>query len=214
MNDQFISPTSTRRAFLVSSGSILLLAGCGNLIGPSGTSQIYVLTPDLNVLPPGASVAWQLVVAKPEAPQSLNTDRIALMRGAILDYYADAVWNDVVPQLLQTTFVEAFEKSGRISAVAKDVAGIRADYILECEIRHFEARYDTQDGAPTVVVDFSVKLLSAQRREIVATREVRNEAKASANSIVAAVSAFDIAMAKTLDETVRWVLETGTPIRR
>jgi len=67
-----------------------------------------------------------------------------------MDYYANSQWTDRVPLLLQSLLVEAFEKSGRIAAVGRETAGIRADYVLETEIRDFEAYYAVPDAAPNV----------------------------------------------------------------
>ena len=90
--------------------------------------------------------------------------------------------------------------------VAKDVAGIRAEYVLQSEIRSFEARYDHGDAPPVIVVDVALRLLAVQSGTIVAAREFRSR-RASANSIAAAVAAFDMAVSVELAEIVRWIGE-------
>ena len=73
----------SRRGLLVSSTALLLLSGCGGLIGPSNPPpQIYVLEPDLHGLSDVPEVSWQLAVGTPDASESLDATRIALHRGA------------------------------------------------------------------------------------------------------------------------------------
>lgn len=193
---------------VVSLAAFLVLAGCGSLIGPSNPApQIYRLEPPLSAPAAGARVSWQLDVAKPEASQTLNSERIALVRGAVMDYYAGVQWNDTTPQLVQSLLVEAFERSGRVAAVAPESEGLRADYTLATEIRDFDAQYATENGAPKVVVEIEAKLLDP-RGQVVATLDARHTANAERNSVAAAVAAFDQALGATLDEIVVWALQS------
>ena len=60
----------------------------------------------------------RLVVDIPIASESLDTDRIALIRDRTkFDYYANSLWTDRVPLLVQTLLVEAFENDGSIAQV-------------------------------------------------------------------------------------------------
>jgi cholesterol transport system auxiliary component len=202
----------TRRTVLVGGASTVCLAACSGIIGPTNApAQIYVLAPDLQAMPQLGKVSWQLSVGRPEASESLSVERIALRRGATMDYFADGQWTDNVPLLIQTLLVEAFEKSGRIGAVAKDLAAIRADYILESELHGFEARYDGGDAAPTVVVDITAKLLAAKSRDIASVHDARHESRASVNSVPAVVSAFDEATSAVLEDIVAWALGAAPP---
>lgn len=201
----------SRRSLLVVGAGVLTLGGCENLIGPPEAPRIYRLDP---VLPPptaAASVPWQLAVARPDTMHTLDTQRIALGRGATMDYFADAEWNDTVPRLLQSLLVEAFEKSGRITAVAPESDGLRADYLLATDVRDFEAQYDEPTGAPVATVDIEAKLLDA-RGNVVSSLEARRTARASANSVPAAVAAFDEALGGALAQIVAWAI-TSAPAR-
>ncbi|HUO92888.1 MAG TPA: ABC-type transport auxiliary lipoprotein family protein, partial [Rhizomicrobium sp.] len=198
----------SRRLVLLAVPTVTL-AACGSLhlLEPSNApGKIYVLVPNLPQIAGLPHSASQIAVATPEASASFATSRIAIRRQEEFDYYADAQWTDGVPQLLQTLFVEALEKNG--AAAASDVAGIRADYTVQSEVRAFEARYAQADAAPTVVVDVAVRLVAARSSGIVASREFHEEQPAAANSIPAAVAAFDQAVSALLADVVGWVLET------
>ena len=140
-----------RRLFLIGASS-LVLAACGNILGPPAASQIYVLRP----APPaqgGDKISWALSIDKPDASDSLDIERIALTKSDTqLDYYANAVWPDRLPNLVQTSLLAGFEATGRIESVAREEDSLHADYNLTTDIRDFEARYATPDGVPTATV--------------------------------------------------------------
>jgi cholesterol transport system auxiliary component len=154
-------------------------------------------------------VTWQLAVAAPDASESLDTPRIALHRGATLDYFADARWTDAVPILVQAKLVEAFEKSARIAAVAATSDAVRADYVVETTLRDFEARYDSQTGAPTIVVDIVVHIVTVGRNDVIATHDFHQEALAARNDIPGIVAAFDQAAGAAFEEIAGWTLHAA-----
>ena len=188
----------------------LVLAGCGSLLGPSTPpAQIYRLSPEMAAQPGGQPVVWQLAVARPDATQTLDTDRIALLRGSVMDYYADAQWTDSAPRLVQSLLVQAFDKSGRVQAASRDSASLRADMTLATELRDFEAQYDAAEGAPLVVIDIQAKMLD-QRGQVIASLDSRQTARAAQNSLPTVVAAFDEAVAASLSQIVTWSLQ-ATP---
>jgi cholesterol transport system auxiliary component len=200
-----------RRARVPVCAALLALAGCGSLIGPSNPPlQIYRLGPQFPAASGGAQVAWQLAIARPNTSQTLDSERIALSRGPTMDYFADAQWNDTAPRLLQSLIAEAFERSGRIAAVAPESEGLHTDYLLVTELRDFEAQYDSANGAPLAAVDIAAKLVDA-RGKVVAAREVNETARASQNSVASVVDAFDQATSAALADLVAWTLQSPPP---
>ena len=199
-----------RRLFLIGTSS-LVLAACGNLLGPPAPSPIYVLRP---APPPqgGDKVSWALSIVKPDASDSLDTDRIALAKSDTqLDYYANAVWPDRLPSLIQTTLLAGFEATGRIDSVARDEDSLHADYQLITDIRDFEARYSTPDGAPTVAITIVAHMAEAHSRKIVANLTVNFTEPASSNGVDAVVQAFDTALAKGIAQITSWALALPPP---
>lgn len=207
-----LPPELGRRGFLLWGAAAFLLSGCSGIIGPGRAPQLYVLHPALGPIPGATDAAWQLAVAQPSAPQSLDTERIALaLTPETMDYYANSAWQDRAPVIVQRALLEGFENSGKIAAVARDTQGIRADYLLQTDLRSFEARYDAPDMVPTVVVEIATKLLRTPDRVIVAALEVRHTAAAAANSVPAVVAAFDTALSDVVEEIVTWALKAPPP---
>ena len=201
----------SRRIFVLGASS-LVLAACGNILGPPAASQIYVLRPAPPAQAGGGKVSWALSIVKPDSSDSLDTDRIALAKSDTqLDYYANAVWPDRLPSLIQTTLLAGFEATGRIDSVARDEDALHADYQLTTDIRDFEARYATPDGAPTAAITIIAHMAEARSRKIVANLTVNFTEPASANSVDAVVQAFDIALARAMAQIVTWALNLPPP---
>jgi len=199
-----------RRVFLVGAAS-LALSGCGNLLGGAPPSQIYVLRPT-SPAQGGAKVSWALAIDKPDASDALDTERIALTKSDTqLDYYANAVWPDRLPSLIQTSLLAGFEATGRINSVARDEDALHAEYQLSTDIRDFEARYATPDGAPTATVTIVAHMAEAHSRKIVANLTVTLTEPAASNSVDAVVQAFDTALAKAVTQIVNWALGLPPP---
>ncbi|MGD0142998.1 MAG: ABC-type transport auxiliary lipoprotein family protein [Rhizomicrobium sp.] len=197
----------SRRGLLVGTASVLVLSGCSGIIGPSNPpAQIYLLQPDLHALGGSPAVTWQLSVGAPNASESLDTARIALHLGETMDYFAGAQWMDAVPILIQAKLIEAFEKSSRIAAVGATSDAVRADYVLDTTLRDFQARYDSQDGVPTIVVDIMARLVAVGHSDVVATHDFHHEAPAARNDVPSVVAAFNQAAGAALEEIVDWTL--------
>ncbi len=57
------------------------------------------------------------------------------------DYYANAAWTDRAPLMIQTLLVESLENSRRIVGVGRDPLSVRPTYVLQSELREFQAEY-------------------------------------------------------------------------
>ncbi|MEP6828962.1 MAG: ABC-type transport auxiliary lipoprotein family protein [Rhizomicrobium sp.] len=208
-------PRLDRRLFLIA-GSSMVLAACGSLtklVGPPDAPQIYALRPAVPAIQPGGNkVSWALAILKPDASSNLDSARIALARSDTqLDYYANAAWPDRLPDLVQTALLAGFEATGRIDAVSRDEDALHSDYELSTDLRDFEARYATPDGAPSVVVTVIAHMADARSRKILANLTVNFTQPASANSVDAVVQAFAAALAKAVDQITQWALALPPP---
>jgi cholesterol transport system auxiliary component len=199
-----------RRWLLLSGASLVVLAGCGGILPSPTVNKIYVLEPTKVPVAPGPKLAWGLAVEMPDASESLDSDRIAIMRTAdTLDYYADAQWADRLPALVANALVESFQASGRLDQVGLTEDALHTTYILQTQLRHFEARYDAPDGAPTILARIGARLVTQRTRTVVATFVAEQSVPAGANSIDAAVQAFDTALGNAIAQIVNWTLNTA-----
>lgn len=200
-------PTSARLSRrLVPSAFIFALAGCSGLFGGQPT-HLYRVTPKSTYPPDLPHRSVQLLVDAPFAPAGLDTARIALSRSAVsIDYFADSEWTDRAPLLVQTAILQSFENSKTITAIDRESVGLRADFILRTEIRHFEAVYDSSSGPPEVWVAINARLVNPSSRDVVAQTSFERRRRASANDIPSIVSAFDEALGGVMKDIVIWTV--------
>jgi cholesterol transport system auxiliary component len=185
------------------------LGACSILPGQGDPPQIFTLTPKNTFAPDLPRVDAQLMVDTPTAAQGLNTARIALQRSAVtIEYYARSVWSDPAPQMVQTLLVESFENSGRIVGVSRDSTQVRPQFILLSELREFQALYERDDQAPTVLVRIIARLVRMPERRIVAINAADARARAAGTDLQRIALAFDDALGSVLRRTVEWTLRT------
>jgi cholesterol transport system auxiliary component len=183
----------------------LALAGCGSLFGGGQPTQLYRVTPVRTFPPDLPQRPVQLLIDVPLAPAGLDTSRIALTRSAVsIEYFADTEWTDRVPLMVQTDLLESFENSKTVKAIERESAGLGADLILKTEIRHFEALYNSPQGAPVVWVAIMARLVNPTGRDIIAQNTFERHEPASENQIPAIVVAFDQALGAVIEDIVVW----------
>jgi len=185
----------------------LALSGCAKLLGLSPPANLYRVTA-VSTYPPGLPHRpQQLLVDRPLAPAGLDTARIALSRSAVsLDYFADSEWTDRVPALVQTALLDSFENSRAITAIDRESVGLRADFILGTEIRHFEAVYASPNGPPDIWVAINARLVDSSERKIVAQSSFERHMAAAGNDVPSVVLAFDEALGGVIKGIVVWTI--------
>jgi len=202
------------RIAAVASMTGLSVAACtGNLLPGAANDppKLYILTPKNTFKSDLPKVDWQLTIALPIADAALNTARIALRQNPIsLEYYARANWVDTAPQMIQTLLVESFENTSKIVSIGRQSVTLRADYSLLTDLREFQAEY-ISEGPPRVRVRLNAKLVRMPQRTIVATETFEALVPSASFDLEAVVSAFDVALGRTLKRIVQWSLTAVLP---
>jgi cholesterol transport system auxiliary component len=197
---------TTRRRFLVLSAAGL--AGCGLVPDVNKPLTLYTVKPKLSLAEQPAKVSWQLVVAEPSAERDIDTTRIALSRTPnVIEYFADGNWSDTAPKMVQAKMIEAFESTNAIVAVGRDAAGLRADYVLQSDLRDFQADYT--NGAATAHIRLIAKLVQMPDRRITRTVSAEVSAPAAGKDLAAIVIAFEQALGQALSKVVSGILATS-----
>jgi len=213
MNRRAVEMVLSRRAALMLVGA----AGLGGCALPGGGEppQLYTLTPKSTFSGDLPTVDWQMIVERPIAAAGLNSQKIALQRSPVtLDYFARANWTDTAPQLVQTLLIESFENSGKIRAVTRESTSLRPDYVLQTELREFQAEYTSPSQPPTVRVRLNAKLIRLPDRTIIGNQTVERTWPAAKADMENIVLAFDEALGKVMKQIVEWALVTpGTTAR-
>jgi cholesterol transport system auxiliary component len=194
------------RGALIMGAAGALLAACAVLSAGEDSPNLYTLTPKSTFDASLPRVSWQVVVETPTAAAYLNTSRIALaMTPTSADYYAKSAWADRAPLMVQTLIVESLENTRRIVGVGRDPLAVRPTYVLQTELREFQAEY-FHDKPPTVHVRIVARLVRQSDRQIIATRGFERCVRARADQVPPVVQAFDEALGGVLKALVSWAL--------
>lgn len=187
------------------------LAGCQILNAVTEPLDLYTVTPKSTFDPSLPDVFWQLTVEEPVAAGNLNTGRIAIaMTPTSSDYYSKTAWTDRLPLMVQTRIVDSFENTHKIVAVSRDSIGLRPNYVLQPDLRNFEAMF-FYGGAPIVHVRVVVKLVRMPDRQIIGVGTFERCVRARTDKIPSVVEAFDQALGSVMKALVSWTLRTPPP---
>ncbi len=185
------------------------LGGCSLIRAAEEPTDLYTITPKSTFDSDLPAVYWQLAVEVPAAAANLNTGRIAIaMSPTSSDYYAKSAWTDRAPLMVQTRIVDSFENSRKIVAVAREAIGLRANYVLQPDLRNFEAMY-FYGGAPIAHVRIVAKLVRMPDRQIIGVATFERCVRARADKVPKVVEAFDQALGSVIKRLVAWTLRTA-----
>jgi cholesterol transport system auxiliary component len=197
----------SRRLFVLAGGAAL--GGCSVIPKVNDPIPLYTLSAVSAYEQSLPKVEWQLVVGTPVASADLNSTRIALTRApGVVEYFAKGAWADYAPILLQDKLIESFEASNAILSVGRDAVGLRPDYVLQSDLRDFQAEYSGE--TPTAHLRLAAKLVRMPDRRIVANILTEQKVAAAANSLPQIVDAFDRAASQAFEEVVVKVLTAQT----
>lgn len=194
-----------RRQALALLAGTPLLAACGVVPEVNKPLTLYSLSPSVAPLADPPPLDWQLVVAMPNASADINTNRIALSRAANrIEYFADGVWADAAPVLVQAKLIEAFEAAVPPLPVGRDASGLRPDFILQSDLRGFQAEY--QGGSAIAVVRIAARLVKMPERRIMGSVVTESRQPASAGGLPGVITAFEAALGQAFNELIPRVL--------
>jgi cholesterol transport system auxiliary component len=188
---------------------LALLASSCSLLGSKG-EPITILDPAAKVAPSPdwPQARWSLLVLRPVASQSLDTERIVVRPApGAMQVYKGAAWSDTAPDLVQTSLLRAFEDSGRILSVARPGGAVRGEFQLATELRAFDSIYS--GASPDAVVEVHARLIRVTDGRAVAARTFRTSEPASGTDVATVSEAFARALAKLDADVVAWTLAEG-----
>lgn len=205
-----------RRGRVIAAVLVLLaLTGC-SLLGskPRGTSTIYAPDPRVQADASWPTVTWQLALAPPAGARLIDSLRIAVRpTPGEIQVYSGAQWARPPSEMLTDTLLRALEDSGHIGGVARQGAGIAADYKLVMEIRRFEADY-AQQAVPAATIEVSAKLLHTRDQRVVASRTFLHAQPAATTAVPDVAQAFEQSLGAVGRDIAGWVLTSGEGYQR
>jgi cholesterol transport system auxiliary component len=230
----------SRFIFLMSTA--LLIAGCSDLLRSEAPPvQVYVLRAAASPAraaaeqalaldtartasasstgSPSVSSPPTLQVPRPQADPGLNTELITLVQSDHrMDRYAGSSWAANLQDVVETLAMDTLRASGNWSAVHDAPSPFSADYLLQINIRRFEADYTGGGEAPKIYVTLDCTIAGRLGGELLTSFVAEGVADAEANKMSAVVAAFERAantalatMAERSAEAVRTSKGPSTP---
>ena len=180
------------RLFLLISVATVPACSTGSLFDsdtPVPTNYVLAPAPAASEITNAAPV--DISVSRPDLAPGLDSDRIAVLRGRLLDYYRGVRWGTRAIELIQTLVVDSLEDQKLFRSVTPEQARVSGDYVLDIQVRDFQAEYADGADRPVVHVALVGRLIRIIDRELVATVSSQAHSEAEEERMSAVTAAFE-----------------------
>ncbi|TYB89882.1 ABC-type transport auxiliary lipoprotein family protein [Oceaniovalibus sp. ACAM 378] len=198
----------TRRAALV--GAVASLGGC------SALSSLNDAATPLNTFDlrpaPGATTGRRsgqtILVARPETPAAIATDRIVVKPDALsVTYLPDSRWADDLPAVVQSLLIRSIAGTGRVGYVGPSEGGPVPDVALLSRVDGFQV--EAGSAGFEVVIEISLTLVRDRDQNVIASRVFRQSVTAADDIPAVLVPAFQTILNALLPQMANWVTATA-----
>lgn len=153
---------------------------------------------------PNKTISGQFAIPEPTAVTMLQTQRFLFSPATEVEGFANSMWADSIPRLLQARLIESFENHDIAHAPLRSADVGQVDFQLVIDVRRF--RIATESG-PAVEIGLSVRIVDKDGK-MTAARLFDEEEKLKALDPPAAVAAFEAAFARLAKNVIAWTLQT------
>jgi phospholipid/cholesterol/gamma-HCH transport system substrate-binding protein len=182
-----------------------ILAGLEKTMG--GGTPVPKITYDLraaqNFGPPASTIRGQLAVPEPTAVAMLETQRFLFAPARDYPGFADAIWADSIPKLLQARLIESFENYDIAHAPLRGADIGQTDFQLLVDVRRFAIATDSE---PAAEIGLSARIVD-KNGKVIASRLFEDRQKLDKVEPTAAVAAFNEAFGRVAKDVVVWTMQ-------
>lgn len=184
------------------------LAGCSTsslLDSELPPSTSYVIAP----LPPAATATQSpaslvdIAIGRPDVAPGLDTSRVAVLRGRQLDYYRGVQWGGNTLEVVQALLVASLQDQKLFRSVTSEQARVAGAYMLDTEVRDFQAEYTDGNSAPTVRITIIGRLIRIADRALVDSISATATREATDNRMTNVAVAFESAAHEVAQKLAR-----------
>ncbi|UPK38517.1 ABC-type transport auxiliary lipoprotein family protein [Bradyrhizobium sp. 186] len=182
-----------------------ILAGLEKMTGGGAPAQ--KITHDLrapqDVRPAGKTLSASLAIPEPTAVAMLQTQRMLFSSTGDNQGFADFLWADSIPKLVQARLIDSFENYDIAHAPLRTTDLGQADYQLLIDIRRFRI---AMEGETRVEIGLSARIVD-KNGKVIASRLVESSEKLDKVEPAVAAEAFNAAFARTAKELIGWTVQ-------
>jgi phospholipid/cholesterol/gamma-HCH transport system substrate-binding protein len=182
-----------------------IVAGIEKMTGGGTPAQkvTYDLRATQGFAPPVKGIKGQWALPEPTAVAMLETQRMLFSPAKDYPDFAEFVWADSIPKLVQARLIESFENYDIDHAPLRAADIGQADYQLLIDLRHFQIAADSQ---PTAQISLSARIVD-KNGKVVASHLFEQNQKLDSLEPLAAVVAFDDAFGRLARELIAWTVQ-------
>jgi phospholipid/cholesterol/gamma-HCH transport system substrate-binding protein len=181
-----------------------IIVGLEKLTGGGTPAQkiTYDLRAPQNLGLAGKTLTGQLAIPEPTAVAMLETQRMLLSPPKDYPGFADVVWADSIPKLLQARLIESFENYDIAHAPLRTADIGQTDHQLLIDVRRFTVAVD----GPAAEIGLSARIVD-KNGKVVASRLFEASQKFDKLVPPAAAAAFSDAFGRLAKEMIAWTVQ-------
>jgi phospholipid/cholesterol/gamma-HCH transport system substrate-binding protein len=153
--------------------------------------------------PAGKTISVQLAIPEPTAVAMLETQRFLFSPAQDYPGFADALWADALPKLVQARLIESFENYDIAHAPLRVADLGQTDFQLLIDVRCFRIAVDS---TPTAEIGLSARIVD-KNGKIVAARLFEESEKFDRVEPSVAAAAFSNAFGRIAKEMIVWTVQ-------
>lgn len=182
-----------------------IVAGLERMTGV--TAPPAKITYDLRALPnqgaAGKTVGAQWTIPEPTAVAMLETQRFLFSPPQDVPGFAEAMWADSLPKLLQARLIESFENYDLVHAPLRMADVAQTEFQLLIDVRRFRIAVDSK---PAAEIALSARIVD-KNGKIVAARLFEESEKFDQVAPPEAVAAFSDAFGRIAKDVIAWTVD-------
>ncbi len=186
-----------------------IVAGIEKMTGGGTPAQkiTYDLRAPRDVGPATKVLKGQLAIPEPTAVAMLQTQRMLFSPAKDYPGFADFLWADSIPKLLQARLVDSFENYDLAHAPLRSTDIGQADFQLLIDIRRFRVNTDPE---PAAEIGLSARIVD-KNGKVVASRLFEGSRKLDKIEAGPAVEAFNGVFGQIAKDMVGWTVQMAQP---
>ena len=196
----------TRRAVIL--GCVAALPGCSAVSALNSAAQpldTYDLAP-VSGARRGRRTARTLLVARPDAPAALASDRIMVKPDPVaITYLPEARWADDLPLVVQSLLIRSISGTDRVGYVGRSEGGPVPDTALLVRIDAFHVNV-LPAGGFEVAINIALTAMDDREQRVIANRGFAQTVAAADDSPATLVAATQRMLNTLLPEMADWAV--------
>jgi phospholipid/cholesterol/gamma-HCH transport system substrate-binding protein len=182
-----------------------IVSGLEKMTG--GGTPVQKITYDLrapqNLGPANKTIKGQLAIPEPTAVAMLETQRMLFSPAKDYPDFAEFLWADSIPKLLQARLIESFENYDIAHAPLRVADLGQSDFQLLIDVRRFRI---TTDSEPAAEVSLSARIVD-KNGKVIASCLFEDSQKFEGIEPSAAVAAFNDTFARIAKDMIAWTVQ-------